>query len=108
MAPAVTAGTTVTDLRQPMATLGPQSDGPPYAGVWVVLPTYNEADNLRPIVAAIVDALPGATLLIVDDQSPDGTGDLADDLARADPSVRVRHRAAKQGLGRAYIDGFRD
>jgi dolichol-phosphate mannosyltransferase len=76
-------------------------------GAWVVLPTYNEADNLVGISAAILAALPGATLLIVDDGSPDGTGDLADGLASADPRVRVCHRAAKQGLGRAYLEGFR-
>ena len=75
-------------------------------GAWVILPTYNEADNLRTVVAAILEHLPGATLLVVDDSSPDGTGGLADELANADPRVRVRHRAAKQGLGRAYLDGF--
>src|SRR4051794_33043668 len=79
---------------------------PRTVGVWVVLPTYNEADNLGPIAAAILDALPGATLLVVDDDSPDGTGRLADDLAERDPRVRVRHRQAKEGLGRAYLDGF--
>lgn len=77
-----------------------------YDGVWVVLPTYNEADNVQPISAAILDALPGSTLLVVDDGSPDGTGDIADELAAANPRIRVRHRAAKQGLGRAYLDGF--
>jgi dolichol-phosphate mannosyltransferase len=75
-------------------------------GVWVVLPTYNEAENLGPIVAAIVAALPAATVLVVDDNSPDGTGRLADDLAGGDPRIRVLHRAVKQGLGRAYLDGF--
>jgi dolichol-phosphate mannosyltransferase len=75
-------------------------------GTWVVLPTYNEADNLPGIATAILEALPGATLLVVDDGSPDGTGRLADELAARDPRVRVRHRAAKQGLGRAYLDGF--
>jgi dolichol-phosphate mannosyltransferase len=74
--------------------------------VWVILPTYDEADNIGPISAAILQALPEATLLVVDDGSPDGTGQLADDLAAADPRVRVCHRAAKQGLGRAYLDGF--
>ena len=78
----------------------------PGAGAWVVLPTYNEAENLRPITAAILAALPAATLLVVDDNSPDGTGRLADDLAAGEPRVRVLHRAAKQGLGRAYLDGF--
>jgi dolichol-phosphate mannosyltransferase len=75
-------------------------------GAWVILPTYDEAENLPGIAAAILGALPGATLLVVDDASPDGTGALADGLAAADPRVRVRHRMAKQGLGRAYLDGF--
>lgn len=75
-------------------------------GTWVVLPTYDEADNIRPVSAAILECLPGATLLVVDDGSPDGTGDIADELAAADPRIRVRHRPAKQGLGRAYLDGF--
>jgi dolichol-phosphate mannosyltransferase len=75
-------------------------------GTWVVLPTYNEADNLPGIAGAILEALPDATLLVVDDGSPDGTGRLADELAASDPRVRVRHRPAKQGLGRAYLDGF--
>jgi dolichol-phosphate mannosyltransferase len=75
-------------------------------GTWVVLPTYDEADNIRPISEAILAALPGATLLVVDDGSPDGTGRIADELAATDKRIRVRHRAAKQGLGRAYLDGF--
>ncbi len=76
------------------------------SAVWVIVPTYNEADNIRPITAAVLDVLPTATLLVVDDGSPDGTGRIADELAAADPRIRVRHRAAKQGLGRAYLDGF--
>ncbi len=76
-------------------------------GAWIVMPTYNEADNVGPIAGAILDVLPGATLLIVDDASPDGTGTLADALAGSDARVRVLHRAAKTGLGRAYLDGFR-
>ena len=79
----------------------------PVADAWVVLPTYNEAENLAGISAAILSALPGATLLVVDDSSPDGTGRLADELAAAEPHIRVHHRPAKQGLGRAYLDGFR-
>jgi dolichol-phosphate mannosyltransferase len=75
-------------------------------GTWVVLPTYDEADNVGPVSAAILAALPQATLLVVDDDSPDGTGRIADALAAADPRIRVRHRTAKQGLGKAYLDGF--
>ena len=75
-------------------------------GTWVVLPTYEEAENLPGIAGAILAALPGATLLVVDDNSPDGTGRLADELAAANPRIRVRHRPGKAGLGRAYLDGF--
>ncbi len=78
----------------------------PYADVWVVLPTYNEKENLPQIAPAILDRLPGATLLVVDDSSPDGTGQLADDLAAQDDRVRVLHRASKEGLGKAYVAGF--
>ncbi|HSS34757.1 MAG TPA: polyprenol monophosphomannose synthase [Patescibacteria group bacterium] len=84
----------------------PDPSQPVGTGAWVVLPTYNEAENLGPISAAILERLPGATLLVVDDGSPDGTGKLADDLAGTDSRVRVRHRTAKQGLGKAYLDGF--
>jgi len=89
----------------PAASPGGSAE-PPGAGVWVVLPTYNEAENLGPISAAILAALPRATLLVVDDGSPDGTGTIADNLAAVDARIRVRHRPAKQGLGRAYLDGF--
>ncbi len=77
------------------------------AGAWVVLPTYDEAENIEPIARAILAAAPAVSLLVVDDGSPDGTGELADALAAADPRIRVHHRPAKQGLGRAYLDGFR-
>ena len=86
-----------------MTTEGTRANG---TGTWIVLPTYDEADNIGPVSAAILASLPGATLLVVDDDSPDGTGRLADELAAADPRIRVRHRTAKQGLGRAYLDGF--
>jgi dolichol-phosphate mannosyltransferase len=76
-------------------------------GAWVVLPTYDEAENLPGIAFAILAALPGATLLVVDDNSPDGTGRIADRLAKTEPRIRVRHRPGKQGIGRAYLDGFR-
>jgi dolichol-phosphate mannosyltransferase len=78
-----------------------------YDGVWIIVPTYNEAANVESIATAILAELPGARLLIVDDGSPDGTGDIADRLVATTPLVRVRHRARKQGLGRAYLDGFR-
>jgi dolichol-phosphate mannosyltransferase len=79
----------------------------PGAGTWVVLPTYDEAENLPGIAAAILEQLAAATLLVVDDGSPDGTGELADRMAADDPRIRVRHRPGKAGLGRAYLDGFR-
>jgi len=79
---------------------------PRYAGTWVVLPTYNEIENLPNIAPAILARLPGAILFIVDDSSPDGTGRFADELAAKDERVRTMHRRAKQGLGKAYVDGF--
>jgi dolichol-phosphate mannosyltransferase len=87
-------------------TGAPLADPPTGSGAWVILPTYDEAENIGPIASAILEALPGAVLLVVDDGSPDGTGGIADELAAADPRIRVRHRPAKQGLGRAYLDGF--
>jgi len=76
-------------------------------GVWVVLPTYNERENIEPMTAAILAALPEASLLVVDDSSPDGTGELADTLAARESRVSVLHRPNKEGLGAAYRDGFR-
>lgn len=75
-------------------------------GPIVVLPTFNEAENLPRIVPAILDALPGGRILVVDDHSPDGTGDIADQLAAAEPRVRVSHRSGPRGLGPAYLHGF--
>jgi dolichol-phosphate mannosyltransferase len=72
----------------------------------VVTPTYNEKDNLERFVDAVRGALPDADLLVVDDNSPDGTGALADSLAARDRHVRVMHRAGKLGLGTAYIEAF--
>jgi dolichol-phosphate mannosyltransferase len=75
---------------------------------WLVLPTYNEAGNIERFVDAIRQKLPGsARVLIVDDDSPDGTGELADGIAARFPSVSVLHRSRKEGLGPAYIAGFR-
>jgi dolichol-phosphate mannosyltransferase len=72
----------------------------------VVLPTYNECENLPEIVPAILAASPLIDVLVVDDNSPDGTGQLADGIAARDPRVHVLHREKKEGLGRAYLAGF--
>jgi dolichol-phosphate mannosyltransferase len=72
----------------------------------VCIPTYNERDNLEPITRAVLEAEPRADILVVDDNSPDGTGQLADELARAQPRLRVLHREQKQGLGKAYLHAF--
>ncbi|HXG45192.1 MAG TPA: polyprenol monophosphomannose synthase [Gemmatimonadales bacterium] len=73
----------------------------------VIIPTYNEAQNLPQIVPAILRQDQRLEVLVVDDNSPDGTGDLADRMAATKPRVHVLHRPAKEGLGRAYIAGFR-
>lgn len=72
----------------------------------IVLPTYNEADNLSPLIHAVLVQNIPLDILIVDDNSPDGTGLIADELSRAYPNVHVLHRPAKEGLGPAYIAGF--
>ncbi len=76
------------------------------ASVLVVIPTYDERENLAPVVARLHDALPEAHVLVVDDDSPDGTGDIADELAAADGRIHVLHRTDKAGLGAAYLAGF--
>jgi dolichol-phosphate mannosyltransferase len=76
--------------------------------VWAVLPTYNEADNIERLVGDVLERLPERRrVLIVDDNSPDGTGDIADRLASERDDVSVLHREHKEGLGPAYIAGFR-
>jgi len=75
-------------------------------GVLVVIPTFNERDNLPRILHRLADAVPTAHALVVDDASPDGTGKLADALAEEDPRVHVLHRSGKAGLGAAYVAGF--
>jgi dolichol-phosphate mannosyltransferase len=72
----------------------------------VCLPTYDERENLEPITRAILDATPAVDVLVIDDNSPDGTGELADRLAGAEPRLHVLHRAGKAGLGKAYLAGF--
>jgi len=74
--------------------------------VLVVLPTYNEVETLSGVVAGVLAALPEASILVVDDASPDGTGALADRLAGGEPRGQVLHRAGKQGLCAAYLAGF--
>ncbi len=79
----------------------------PLERVLVIIPTYNESENLGPITRRIRAAVPDAHILVADDNSPDGTGALADELAAADDHVHVLHRKGKEGLGAAYIAGFR-
>jgi dolichol-phosphate mannosyltransferase len=73
----------------------------------MVIPTYDEADNLEWIVGRLREAQPDVDVLVVDDNSPDGTGEIADRLAAADPAVLAVHRTEKAGLGAAYLHGFR-
>jgi dolichol-phosphate mannosyltransferase len=75
--------------------------------VAVIMPTYNERANIEATAGRVRRAVPGADLLVVDDNSPDGTGEIADKLAAGDPHVHVLHRERKAGLGAAYIAGFR-
>ncbi len=72
----------------------------------IVVPTYNELDNVRDVAERFLAAVPGVDLLFVDDNSPDGTGALLDELALAEPRIHVMHRAGKLGLGTAYVEGF--
>ena len=74
----------------------------------VIVPTYNEIESLDTLVDRVRRSVPDADILVVDDASPDGTGELADRLAAKDPAIRVLHRAAKDGLGKAYLAGFDD
>ena len=73
----------------------------------VIIPTYNECENLEPITQAVLAAEPRVDILVVDDNSPDGTGQLADRLAAKNPRIRVLHREKKDGLGKAYLHAFR-
>lgn len=79
----------------------------PPGPVLVVIPTYEERENLGRVVARLNAAVPDADILVVDDASPDGTGELAEEMAAKDPRVRVLHREGKNGLGAAYLAGFR-
>jgi dolichol-phosphate mannosyltransferase len=77
------------------------------AAPWLILPTYNEAENIEPIVARLRAAVPEADILVADDNSPDDTGKIADTIAAGDSRVQVLHREGKEGLGAAYLAGFR-
>ncbi|MEI8255693.1 MAG: polyprenol monophosphomannose synthase [Deltaproteobacteria bacterium] len=74
--------------------------------VLIITPTYNERDNLRTFLAQVFAVAPSVDVLVIDDSSPDGTGELADEIAAADARVRVLHRPGKMGLGSAYLTGF--
>lgn len=76
------------------------------AGAVICIPTYNERENLPLIVPAVLEEVPEAHVLIVDDNSPDGTGALADEMAAADSRIKVMHREGKKGLGKAYLAAF--
>jgi dolichol-phosphate mannosyltransferase len=76
------------------------------ADVLVLIPTYNEIESIASLLARVRAAVPEADVLVIDDDSPDGTGDLVDAAAATDPAVSVLHRTAKDGLGRAYLAGF--
>jgi len=80
--------------------------GPEERRALVCLPTYDERENLPPMVEAILASAPQVHVLVIDDNSPDGTGRLADEIARREPRVRVLHRRGKEGLGKAYLAGF--
>lgn len=75
--------------------------------VLVIIPTYNEQENVRSIAAAVLTASPGVEILFVDDNSPDGTGETVKEMARANPLIHTLHQQDKRGLGRAYIAGFK-
>jgi dolichol-phosphate mannosyltransferase len=91
------------DLDRALATI---RGGENVAEILVIVPTYNEIDNLESIVSRISESVPEADILIVDDASPDGTGALAEQLATANSALGVLHRPAKNGLGVAYLAGF--
>ena len=78
----------------------------PVTRVAVLIPTYNERESLPGVIARVRASVPTADVVVLDDNSPDGTGAIADDIAAADPNVHVLHRPGKQGLGRAYLAGF--
>ena len=97
-------------LPPPAAQPTPADDGaagyPGVGRVLVIIPTYNEIDNVDMIVGRVRAAVPSVEILVTDDNSPDGTGRRADEIAADDPAVHVLHRPGKEGLGAAYVAGF--
>lgn len=85
---------------------GGQRQYGPLGTVLVIIPTYNEAQNIKPIIGRVRQSVPEAHILVADDNSPDGTGKLADEIAAEDEQVHVLHRKGKEGLGAAYLAGF--
>ena len=92
--------------NSPGTRAGSAGPADPVSPVAVIIPTYNERDNIEIITSRVRGTVPDAHMLIVDDNSPDGTGEIADKLAGEDPHVHVLHRAGKAGLGAAYLAGF--
>ncbi|HWD71730.1 MAG TPA: polyprenol monophosphomannose synthase [Actinomycetota bacterium] len=84
----------------------PPDDPTGWAAALVVIPTYNEADNIEAILTAVTTAVPEASVLVVDDGSPDGTGELVEKAIEADPRIHLLRGEGKRGLGQAYIAGF--
>lgn len=89
-----------------MLTMPAPSDPAEQSRILVIVPTYNEIENLAATVSAVRSAVPEADVLVVDDDSPDRTGELAERLAKSDTHVHVMHRSVKDGLGQAYLAGF--
>ncbi len=93
-------------MTEPNATSAIPTAGPEYGRVLVIIPTYNESENIDSIVGRLRQAVPAAEVLVADDNSPDGTGLMADAIASRDAKVHVLHRLGKEGLGAAYLAGF--
>jgi dolichol-phosphate mannosyltransferase len=94
-------------VTDPTSQAGPPAASPRPAAVLVIIPTYNESENVERIVKRLHEHNPDVHVLVADDNSPDGTGDIADKLVAADGRVHVMHRKGKEGLGAAYLAGFR-
>jgi dolichol-phosphate mannosyltransferase len=93
-------------MKPEEVTVTERPSRPPVERILVIIPTYNESENIERIVSRVRSAAPSADVLVADDNSPDGTGALADRLAEADPQIHVLHRRGKEGLGAAYLAGF--